>query len=100
MPDVRDEAAALLGCRVGATGREVRAAYRATLRAGRPDLGGSDAAWLQRVQAARDLLLADAAPERRRRDRAGGEGPRSYLPLRRSTWTVEAPRGPRVDVRL
>lgn len=95
-----EQAKALLGCRPGATAREVRAAYRHTVRSGRPDTGGEDGAWLTRVQAARDVLLAGAAPDRRRRDRVRSAGPGAYLPLRRATWTVEEPAGPRVDVRL
>jgi hypothetical protein len=71
----------------------VRAAYRALLHAARPDLadaGRGDGAWLARVQAARDLLLAGAAPDRRRRDRGPSGPPAAYLPLRRATWQADA----------
>ena len=95
-----EQAAALLGCRPGGTAREVRAAYRRTLRVARPDTGGADGAWLTRVQAARDLLLSCAAPERRRRDRTAAPAVRAPAALRRSTWLADdAPRHA-VDLRL
>lgn len=92
-------AGALLGCRPGVTGREVRAAYRALLHRARPDTGLVDGAWLARVQHARDLLLSCAAPDRRRRER-GPTPPAAYLPLRRATWQVAPPTTPACDVRL
>lgn len=94
------QAAALLGCRRNATAPEVRSAYRRAVRTARPDLGEADGAWLVRVQAARDLLLARAAPDRRRRPRTATAVPAGYVALRRDTWRV-APRGdPEVDLRL
>lgn len=99
MTPTLDEAAVLLGCRRAATAREVRAAYRATVRSGRPDTGRSDGLWLTRVQAARDLLLAQAAPDRRRRERVRGT-PAGVVGLRRSTWEPDAPQEPQVDLRL
>ncbi len=97
-----DRAAELLGCRPGATGREVRAAYRALLLAARPDTGQADATWLARVQHARDLLLSSAPPDRRRRDRVRGQtaAPAGFLPLRRATWQSGEPRVPAYDVSI
>ena len=94
-----EQAQALLGSRPGATAREVRADYRRTVRAGGPDTGGEDGAWLTRVQAARDVLLACAGPDRRRRDRGPGAPVWSRHPLRRSTWLLEDARR-EVDLRL
>ncbi len=96
-------AAALLGCRTGATAAEVRAAYRRTLLAGRPDLGTADALWLERVRGARDLLLDAAAPDRRRRprDRAGDAAPpEAFRALRRAAWGLVDDGPPAVDLRL
>lgn len=98
--DVRELAAELLACRSEATAREVRAAYRRAVKTARPDTGGVGGDWVARMQAARDLLLRTAAPDRRRRDRVPAGAPDAYLPLRRSTWLADS--GPRhqVDLRL
>lgn len=90
----------LLGCRRGATRAEVQGAYRSALLRERPDLGAVDGAWLTRVQAARDLLLSMAPPDRRRRARRAPMPPSAYLPLRRSAWgLVDEPEN-RVELRL
>ena len=92
-----DEARELLGCREGASTREVQGAYRRLLHTLRPDLGGRvPGEQMLRVQAARDVLLRTAGPDRRRRERPRGERRplREVLPLRRSTWQLaeEPPR--------
>jgi len=99
----RSAAQDVLECRPGATAREVRAAYRRLLRVARPDTGGAGADWLARVQAARDVLLPGAAPDRRRRDRrdrGGPTGPSGYVALRRSTWAPADRPAHLVDLRL
>ena len=93
-------AAALLGCRHGATRTEVQAAYRRTLHSARPDLGAVDGEWLPRVQAARELLLACAPPERRRRPRRDASAPAAFLPLRRSAWGLVEKAASRLEIRL
>ncbi len=95
----RTAAAQLLGCRPGGSAPEVRAAYRRVLKAGRPDTGKSDATWLAEVQGARDLLLAAAPADRRRRDR-GAAPPAAYLPLRRATWAPDALPARDLDLRM
>ena len=90
----------LLGCRRGATRDEVAAAYRRTLQRERPDLGGVDGARLREVQAARDLLLACAPVDRRRRARRAGGSPAPYLPMRRSVWGLVHEKESRLELRL
>ena len=90
----------VLGCRRGATRGEVQAAYRRAVLRERPDLGAVDGAWLRRVQAARDLLLACAPPDRRRRARREASLPASYLPLRRSAWGLVEEPANRLELRL
>jgi len=86
-------ARALLDCRVAATAPEVRTAYRRALQRTRPDLGTDDGTLTARLQSARDLLLAQAPPDRRRRPRASdGRAPAAYVPLRKAAWgLVEEP---------
>ena len=90
----------LLGCRRGATWGEVHAAYRRTLLEDRPDLGQVDGARLREVQAARDLLLACAPVDRRRRARRTGSNAASYLPMRRSVWGLVVEPESRLELRL
>ncbi len=94
-----EQAAATLGCRVGTPAREVRAAYRRVVHAGRPDLGNADGAWLSAVQEARDVLVACARPDRRRRERSTGAS-RAFIPMRRSTWLPDARPRSELDLRL
>ena len=101
MPDPETDAAArLLGCREGATGAEVRAAFRRRVKDVRPDLGGVEGDLVVRLQGARDVLIAAAPPDRRRRARRDAGPPSSYLPLRRSVWGLAEPAPPSVEVRL
>jgi hypothetical protein len=93
-------AESLLGCRRGASRAEVQAAYRRALHRERPDLGAVDGEWVTRVQSARDLLLACAPPDRRRRPRREAAPASSYLPLRRSSWGLTPERDSRIEVRL
>ena len=93
-------AARLLGCREGATGAEVRAAFRARVKAVRPDLGGVEGDLVVELQGARDVLIAVAPPDRRRRARRDAGTPSSWLPLRRSAWGLAEPAAPSVEVRL
>jgi hypothetical protein len=90
----------LLGCRRGATRVEVQAAYRRTLHRERPDLGAVDGARLRDVQAARDLLLACAPPDRRRRARREAGSAAPYLSMRRSVWGLVDERQSRLELRL
>ncbi len=90
----------LLGCRRGATRAEVQAAYRRTLHKERPDLGGVDGARVRELQAARDLLLAFAPPDRRRRVRQEAGSPASYLPMRRAVWGLVDEQDSRLELRL
>jgi hypothetical protein len=79
----------LLRVRLGASSAEVRAGYRATLLALRPDLPGRvDGAVMQQVLDARDLLLRHAGTDRRRRPRPrdAAPPPAAVVPLRRATW--------------
>ena len=97
----RDEAITLLGCRPGASAREVRAAYRRAVREVRPDVGGVDGTWLTTAQGARDLLLRTAGPDRRRRERTAGTGVEVVSALRRRSRWLPAPQPrPEVDLRL
>jgi hypothetical protein len=89
-----------LGCRRGATRGEVQSAYRRALHRERPDLGTMDGDRLVRLRAARDLLLACAPPDRRRRVRREPAPPASYLPLRRSAWGLVDPPPSRLEMRL
>ena len=85
-------ARALLDCLVGATAPEVRTAYRRALQRTRPDLGTEDGTLTTRLQSARDLLLTQAPPDRRRRPRSPDATPAAYVPLRRAAWgLVEEP---------
>ena len=88
-----------MDCRRGASPREIRVAYRRTVKVGRPDAGGEDGAWLTTVQAARDVLLRHAGPDRRRRERTAG-ALADYVKLRRSTWMPDERPRPEVDLRL
>ena len=101
MPEPDPAAAALLlGCREGATGAEVRAAFRQRVKAVRPDLGGVEGDLVVRLQDARDVLIAQAPPDRRRRARRDAGPPASYLPLRRATWGLADGPAPSLEVRL
>ena len=94
------QACSVLGVRGGATRAEVDGAYRARLKALRPDLPGhDDGTVLARLRAARDLLRAAGGRERRdpRRRPVAPADPR---PLRRSTWLQHEPRPRSVDVLL
>ena len=93
-------AARLLGCREGATSAEVRTAFRSRVKAVRPDLGGVGGDLVVRLQDARDVLIAQAPPDRRRRARRGAGPPSSYLPLRRATWGLAEPPAPSLELRL
>jgi len=85
-------ARALLDCRAGATAPEVRQAYRRALQRTRPDLGTDDGTLTVRLQAARDVLLAQAPPDRRRRPRSSDAPSDAFVPLRRAVWgLVEEP---------
>ena len=90
----------LLGCRRGASWSEVQAAYRRTLHRDRPDLGAVDGARVREVQAARDLLLACAPPDRRRRARRATGSAASYVPMRRSVWGLVDEQQSRLELRL
>jgi hypothetical protein len=97
------EARVLLGVRPGACGTEVKHAFREAVKRAHPDLGLVDGAWLQARREARDLLLAIAEPDRRRRRRAGARSApplADVLPLRRATWGLGEAAEPQVDVRL
>ena len=89
----------LLDVRPGATAAEVMTAYRAAVKAARPDLGQTDTSWVPRIQAARDLLIQAAEPDRRRTRRAE-RSLREVLPLRRSTWTHQPPSSPSMKIDL
>ena len=90
----------LLGCPRGARRREVQGAYRRTLMRGRPDLGLADADWTARVQAARDVLLSCAAPERRGPHRPDDGRVLAPARLRRASWGLAPGADAHVDVRL
>lgn len=94
-----DQAITVMGCRRGASPREIRAAYRRAVKRGRPDTGAEDGAWLTTVQAARDVLLRHAGPDRRRRERTAGAVAGSVR-LRRSTWVPDERPQSQVDLRL
>lgn len=104
-PDPAAHAAALthardlLGVRPGATVAEVYAAFRAAVKAARPDLGHTDTDWVPRMQQARDLLVQAAEPDRRRA-RRGERSLREVLPLRRSTWAQQPPSSPSMKIDL
>ncbi len=101
MPESDPTAAArLLGCREGATSAEVRAAFRDRVKALRPDLGGVEGDLVVRLQDARDVLVAQAPPDRRRRARREAGSPASYVPLRRATWGLAERPAPSLEVRL
>lgn len=101
MPAADPSAAArLLGCRAGATSAEVRAAFRRSVKAMRPDLGGVEGDLVVQLQGARDVLIALAPPDRRRRARRDVDPPSSYVPLRRSVWGLVEQPAPSVEVRL
>src|SRR5690242_13446066 len=94
-----DRARELLDVRPGASMAEVTAAYRAAVKAARPDLGRTDTDWVPRMQRARDLLLQAAEPDRRRR-RRDARTLREVIPLRRSTWTQQPPSAPSMKIDL
>jgi len=104
-PDPTAEAAALaharelLDVRAGATVAEVYAAFRAAVKAARPDLGHTETDWVPRMQQARDLLVQAAEPDRRR-SRRGERSLREVLPLRRSTWAQQPPSAPSLKIDL
>ena len=100
MPADPSDAARLLGCRAGATGAEVRAAFRDRVKALRPDLGGVEGDVVVQLQGARDVLVQLAPPDRRRRTRRDAGPPSSYVPLRRSTWGLGEQAAPSLEVRL
>jgi hypothetical protein len=75
----------LLRCRAGACPSEIRAAFRAAVRAVRPDLGQATAEELDDLRRARDVLLANAGNDRRRHNRQEQAYPNPAL-LRRETW--------------
>lgn len=76
----------VLGCRPGASRAEVMSAYRSAVRRLRPDLGAPDAPRPEALQVARDLLLAVAGPDRRRRQRDRHVAGRDMTAYRRSRW--------------
>ena len=90
----------LLGCRSGASADEVRQAYRQALFRTRPDLGAASGDWVVELQFARDLLLAAAPPDRRRRPRRGPASVSQSLVRRRATWGLTEPADSSVDVRI
>lgn len=94
-----DQAITILGCRRGASAREIRVAYRRAVKEGRPDTGAEDGAWLTTVQAAREVLLRNAGPDRRRRERTAGAVV-DHVRRRRSTWVPDDRPRPAIDLRL
>jgi uncharacterized protein (DUF1800 family) len=99
----RSEVAAarlVLGCRAGASRAEVMAAYRDAVRRLRPDLGAPDAPRPAALQAARDLLLAVAGTDRRRRPREQHVAGRDMTAYRRSRWGLVDEKDSAVDRRI
>jgi hypothetical protein len=93
------EAVTQLGVRPGACPEEVRRAFRSRVRELRPDLPGRTSGLVTpMLKEAREVLLAEAGPDRRGARRATGAS--DMTPLRRSTWHPDALEPRRVDVRL
>ena len=94
------EAVTQLGVRPGACPEEIRRAFRSRVLELRPDLPGRTGGLVTpALKEAREVLLAEAGPDRRgaRRVADGGDDVR---PFRRSTWEPDALEPRTVDLRL
>jgi hypothetical protein len=91
----------LLRCRPDASPAEVKTAFRNTVREAHPDTGNANVIDLDAVRTARETLLANAGPDRRRSAArtAVGTGAQTIDPtlMRRSTWNPQAPTEPTTD---
>jgi hypothetical protein len=94
----------LLRCRPEASPAEVKTAFRNTVRETHPDTGAAKVIDLDAVRTARETLLANAGPDRRRsaeRTLVAPSGkPIDPTLMRRSTWGIQAPAEPTTDIRL
>jgi hypothetical protein len=91
----------LLRCRADASPSEVKSAFRDTVRETHPDTGTANVIDLDAVRTARETLLANAGPDRRRsRERTpvrpDGQ-PIDPTLLRRSTWGLQTTVDPTTD---
>lgn len=86
-------AAGVLAVRGGASPAEVMSAFRRLAREAHPDTGGGTVEQLEQLVAARDLLLAYAGPDRRRRRREATDPQvlRRAVLRRRDRWSPEPP---------
>lgn len=95
------EAVTQLGVRPGACPEEVRRAFRSRVFELRPDLPGRTGGLVTPLlKEAREVLLAEAGPDRRGARRVSDGAPVDVTAFRRSTWTPDAVEPRTVDLRL